>query len=259
MQPLSSSSLLSGEVTYLPVAAAPGTSALTLTCRPHHPFEEAVISWNGRRPREGAWELALSFESEAGWSPWIPYATWGAQGQAAAPASPSLKIDTLLTGAPATALRLRLTSASPDALSGLRSLHVTSTPRTLPARASPRPPLDCSPPTGPLPDGAGAPRQETALLPHLGRHRAALPRPLDRPLGVAARCRDATHALFGHWPFNVAAASDAQAPATRCGSSCLDSVAPSSTSSAEAIPRSSRSEGPSPEEPSPTGRATSWC
>lgn len=41
-----------------------------------NPFDELIISWNAKRPKQGAYLIQASvFISE--WSPWLDYAFWG--------------------------------------------------------------------------------------------------------------------------------------------------------------------------------------
>lgn len=43
-------------------------------------FNEAILSWNGVRPRTGKWTVWISlFQSE--WSPWLKFAEWASEGQ----------------------------------------------------------------------------------------------------------------------------------------------------------------------------------
>jgi hypothetical protein len=39
-------------------------------------YNEAIVSWNGRRPEKGSWLIYLSLCQEGEWSPWLKYAEW---------------------------------------------------------------------------------------------------------------------------------------------------------------------------------------
>lgn len=44
------------------------------------PFNEWMMTWNAERPQDQDYEFYVSVKTE-GWSPWMPYAKWGANGQ----------------------------------------------------------------------------------------------------------------------------------------------------------------------------------
>ncbi len=46
------------------------------------PFDEMMLSWNAKRPLNGQYIFQVSVKVDDKWSEWMPYASWGSDGQA---------------------------------------------------------------------------------------------------------------------------------------------------------------------------------
>lgn len=74
------------------------------------PFKELILSWNGIRPKNGAWTFWVSIQE----GPWLKYAEWGAEGQK------SFNQDIVIAERLCTEFRVKVEG---EELEGLRSLH----------------------------------------------------------------------------------------------------------------------------------------
>jgi len=94
------------------------------------PFDELLLSWNGARPSEGKFLFYLSVKTNE-WSSWLPYASWGSEGQSSFDGTDkesfvSVYQDTLdvTDGKKATPFRVKITPEGSASVSDLHALHV---------------------------------------------------------------------------------------------------------------------------------------
>lgn len=174
------------------------------------PFDELILSWNGQRPREGAFLFSISVKIDD-WSPWLPYASWGSEGQSSFQSKAeaiTIDYDTLsILEKKATGFRIKISTQGTASLTELSSLHVyihrekSSDLTPTESIALPVPGLSqmclnhlryrdlCSP------------TSTTAVIHYLLKKKSLL------PLHFAKQVWDQGGDLFGNWVFNIAQAS----------------------------------------------------
>jgi Peptidase_C39 like family len=97
------------------------------------PFDELIISWNAKRPLQGAYLIQASLLITE-WSPWMDYAFWGAHSQYTfkeSLAEASLKIDQdiieVLEGKKAHGFKIRIIATENVSLEQFHMLHISAT------------------------------------------------------------------------------------------------------------------------------------
>lgn len=181
------------------------------------PFTELMISWNAQRPSFGTYKIYARVKT-TDWSPWLPYAVWGSDGQSSffsqvPDASVRIFQDTLeiKSGAPATGFQIKVEAQGNARVCDLYGLHVYIN-RNVP---SPSTPIDST--LSPIclnvrglsqmqlkhsrADSLCSPTSTTAAISYL------LQSDSINPVAFAEQVRDRQFDIFGNWTLNVAAAS----------------------------------------------------
>ncbi len=99
------------------------------------PFDELVISWEGERPSQGGYRIAVSIWT-CGWSDWLDYAYWGANAQytclsqdkRVAVVQDTVEVSGSIKGQ---GVRVRILAEGGASLNALRRLHLSSIDREL--------------------------------------------------------------------------------------------------------------------------------
>jgi hypothetical protein len=177
------------------------------------PFNEVIVSWNGKRPKVGSWSFWVSLYQE-GWSEWLKLAEWGEGTQRTFHSESDVAktyqdIARPLKGH-CTGFRVRVQAEKGAKLSSLQAISVCCSDLDLIE------PLKLSMPSVLLTD---FPRQSQRLLPH---HRALdLCSPTSTatavsylrgewvdPVLFAEQAHDKGFDIFGNWILNTAAAAE---------------------------------------------------
>lgn len=189
-------------------------------------FDELMISWNASRPLDGGYVFYVSVYANE-WSPWLPYAKWGAVGQAGfseGVQSSLAKVDqdavVVLDGKKATGFRVKIAIEGNASLDAVHSLHVyTNSDRVQEAR---KPVCNsakvCLPVSGisqiALPDERAkrlcSPTSTVATVRYL------LGDSSIEPIAFAEKVWDSCFDIFGNWVLNVAEAAAMLGPDWSC-------------------------------------------
>ncbi len=174
------------------------------------PFNELIISWNSSRPETGAYLIEVSLLQEAGWSPWLRYARWGAEDQTSfSYTQGKIQVDQDVISADGHGFKVRVTSQEGARLRKLRSLHVATAP------------LPATPSRYPSPSRINLACQGLSQMALQDERKERLCSPTSTlavlhflnyathlgPLEFATNCWDRGFDIFGNWVFNIAAAS----------------------------------------------------
>lgn len=100
------------------------------------PFDELILTWNGSRPIQGNYQIYVSLKAEE-WSPYLLYATWGADHQMSflsvvegCPVRAYQDAVEVLRGQKATGFQIKIVGENGAELQCLRSLHVFTNDRS---------------------------------------------------------------------------------------------------------------------------------
>lgn len=178
------------------------------------PYNELIVSWNGRRPQQGKWTLYVSlFQTE--WSPWLKYAEWTPSTQKTFKSSPpDTFAETYQDAAnPKTGFcngfRVKMTAEEGADLLQLDSLYACLSNLQAHAIVSPGPLLPIV--------LQGVPRQSQMVLDH-PRHKDMcsptststairyLSRKEIHPVLFASHSHDDEFDIYGNWILNTAEA-----------------------------------------------------
>lgn len=108
----------------------------TLKVEDTAPFDELIITWNAKRPKNGAFDIYVRVQVGKKWSPWLLYARWTKDTQFANTTSKVNQVarvfqDTVnvLNNHKACAFEVRIISHDPNEIKNLDALHIcTSNP-----------------------------------------------------------------------------------------------------------------------------------
>ncbi len=186
------------------------------------PFNEWIFSWNGRRPKKGKFLFYVRVKMED-WSPWLPYAEWGSEGQSSFSNEPKEAFvrvyqDTLevVGGKRATGFCVKIESEGDGKIDQIHALHVYTNGEASLANVSHE---SCLIPIEGLSQMAiqherhqdlCSPTSITAVIRHLSHDKK-----LD-PAIIAERVRDRGFDIYGNWVLNVAEASSQLGPKWHC-------------------------------------------
>lgn len=175
------------------------------------PFSEMIVSWNGKRPDEGTFEIFVSLFVDGVWSEKLLYATWGATSQGTfsqkGGVANSYQDAISPTGGLATGYRIYLEGTSREKLDAL--FVSLSTPDSHIEPPQEKPPsvflsgfVEISQMgLGELGPRLCSPTSLTMVLSHF------LPERAWDPLQIAQEVYDNQWDIYGNWILNTAAAS----------------------------------------------------
>jgi hypothetical protein len=200
---------------FSPSPAEEAQSELIFSRESLEPFDELMISWNMDRPVEGDVSFFVSLRQK-NWSPWLPYAVWGADGQKSfekKKGGVAVYQDAVVPEeGRATGFRIQCVAPRGSTLKGLRAIAASVSRHALSALP---PPLDELPPVC-LP--AIGPGRSQMALDHVRRRDLCSPtstvnaveilvgRPVADPAIWASQVWDKGWDIYGNWVFNTAAA-----------------------------------------------------
>lgn len=186
------------------------------------PFTELMISWNGARPTKGNFLIYVSVEVGE-WSPWLLYASWGAEGQKSCSETGQFAkvyqdAFEILDGKKATGFEIQVVAEGGASLAGLHQIHVY-TNGNAPVRST----SSCINPVYLKVNGLSqqqlthercrdlcSPTSTTAVVRYLSK------RDNIDPIHFAASVWDEKFDIFGNWVLNVAEASNQLGPSWSC-------------------------------------------
>lgn len=94
------------------------------------PFDELILSWNGKRPSLGQLSLFVSLKVEEQWSPWLLYAVWERDSQSSfdnSSSHPAIRVyqdaAEVLEGKKASGFRVKVVPEGGASLKCLHALH----------------------------------------------------------------------------------------------------------------------------------------
>lgn len=180
------------------------------------PFDELILTWNGARPVDGNYLIYVSLKV-GDWSPYLPYAFWGKEGQSSfaseaqeCPIRARQDVVSVKNGKKATGFQVKIVLENGGSFNSLRSLHAFTNSRMEP-RIEEKDLLQSisldvkglSQMTLPHPRASDlcSPTSTTAVVRYLLNQDD-----LD-PVSFAKRSWDFGFDIFGNWVLNVAESS----------------------------------------------------
>ncbi|MBI3508526.1 MAG: C39 family peptidase [Chlamydiia bacterium] len=180
------------------------------------PFDQLLLTWNGKRPSSGRYSFFISVRQSNQWSPWLYYAEWGSCGQIMFSDNPKTSLalthEGRLTVKKGTcdAFRILIEASGGARLDTLRHLFAALLSRPLLVAPESTAPLSSVQLTS-------FPRQSQITLRHPRSSDMSLPvcmaltaRYLEvnvSPLDIAAKVIDDDTGFYENWSFNIAEVS----------------------------------------------------
>ncbi len=187
------------------------------------PFDELILSWNADRPTDAQYQFYVSLYTDV-WSIWLPYASWGCQGQSSFQMTdPNRPVEVyqdtvnVLNHEKATGFRIKIDSTDHLPPARIDNLHVfinnhtpLDSPSMYDAISLPLEGLSQTTLQHPRCMDLCSPTSTTAVIRYLQDN------PSIDPIQFAQDAWDREFDIFGNWVLNIAAASTILGPTWQC-------------------------------------------
>lgn len=176
------------------------------------PFDELILTWNGKRPSSGNYFFYIRLKTDE-WLPYLLYASWGADGQSSFSEGQDV---VRVSGQKATGFEVKVRAAGGAPIEDLRSLHVYVNQEGPQNPASILETIQLDVPglsqrtlSHPRAKDLCSPASTSVVVRYLAKHYVDA-------LEFAAGSWDGGFDIFGNWVFNVAHASSLLGPTWNC-------------------------------------------
>ena len=181
------------------------------------PFDQLIVSWNGKKPLTGSWKLSTQIFQDGSWQSLQPYMSWAGAEQGSFNTSSQDTID-IPKEAIATGFRVTVEGLDGADLRALLALHAYTKESAAPSndyQIEKTVQLDVAPISqialqDPISERICSPTSTLATIRFLQQSQ------VSDPLAFAAAVFDKPANIYGNWVLNTAEAASMLAPNYRC-------------------------------------------